>query len=227
MDKVLVAKTDLPMGMQLTPAEMDWHEWPVADISPNMIRSSAGAGLREEIAGSIVRSAFLAGEPMRRDKLVKGTNSGFMSAILQPGRRAVAINIDAQGSTSAGGFILSNDRVDILRTYQDRDAGKSGGDNTTTETVLRNIRVLAIGQNVQEKNGQPVMTGSTATLELDEDQAELVIQAQRTSMTGNLTLILRPMQEAEDPNNHQDQKKHDRDVMTIVRYGVASHVTGK
>ena len=227
MDKVLVARSDLPMGMQLGPADMVWQEWPVSGISPNMIRQSVAAGLREEIAGSIVRSAFLSGEPMRRDKLVKGNNSGFLSALLAPGRRAVAINIDPQGSNSAGGFILSNDHVDILNTYRDEDAAKAGSDGLVTEVILRDIRVLAIGQNVQEKNGQTVMSGTTATLELDEEQAQKVIRAQRTSATGNLTLILRPMLETSETKIPQEQAINEAGPLTLVRYGVASQVSRK
>ena len=164
---------------------------------------------------------------MRRDKLVKGNNSGFMSALLAPGRRAVAITIDPQGSNSAGGFILSNDHVDILNTYHDDDASKTGSDGLTTEVILRDIRVLAIGQNVQEKNGQTVMSGTTATLELDEEQAQKVVRAQRTSATGNLTLILRPMLETSETKTSQEQLNNEAGPLTLVRYGVASQVSRK
>jgi len=226
-DKVLVARRDLPTGMLVNTADMDWQEWPVAGISPNMIRQSAGQVQLEDITGSIVRAAFLAGEPMRRDKLVKGNSSGFLSAILPAGHRAVAINIDANGSNTAGGFILSNDRVDILRTYRDEDLVRSGGDGLVTETLLRNIRVLAIGQNVQEKNGQTVMTGTTATLDLDEDQAALVIQAQRTSATGNLSLILRSMMDGPEQAYTQVKKEPEDGPVTLVRYGILSQIGKK
>ena len=107
---------------------------------------------------------MIAGEPIRREKLVKG--QGFMSAILPAGMRAVAINIDSQGATSAGGFILPGDRVDVIRTSRDASAGASS-DNYVSETLLQNVKVLAVGPNIQEKNGQSVVVGSNATLELD------------------------------------------------------------
>jgi pilus assembly protein CpaB len=229
-DKVLVAKRELPLGALIAPADIDWQDWPANDISPSMIRQSLTKGAVEDIAGSIARASFLAGEPMRRDKLVKGTNSGFMSAILPAGHRAVAINIDSQGSNTAGGFVLPNDKVDIIRTYRDEDASRSkGSDAIGTETILRNIRVLAIGQNVQEKNGQPVVVGTTATLELDADQAEQVILAQRTSISGNLSLALRSMMDGSTPETAQikPSAQDDQGSMTVVRYGVAAQVSKK
>jgi len=228
-DRVLVAKKDLPLGALVSPGDIDWQVWPSADISPNMIRETVTKGAVEDIAGSIARSAFLAGEPMRRDKLVKGTNSGFMSAILPAGHRAVAINIDSQGANSAGGFILPNDKVDIIRTYRDEDASKSKGTDTIgTETILRNIRVLAIGQNVQEKNGQPVVTGTNATLELDAEQSEQVILAQRTSISGNLSLALRSMMDGGVADQPVAAKLDESNgAMVVVRFGVAAQVTKK
>ena len=95
-------------------------------------------------------SNFAAGEPLRRDRLVKGPHSGFLAAILSKGSRAVAINIDTQGSSEAGGFILPNDRVDVIHIFQDEGAVRN---SFVSQTILTNIRVLAIGQNFQEKMG--------------------------------------------------------------------------
>jgi pilus assembly protein CpaB len=167
----------------------------------------------EETAGSIVRSAFLSGEPIRREKLIKTDGTGFMSAILPSGMRAVAISIDNRGASSAGGFILPNDRVDIIRTYRDEDASRAGGgDVHRSDTILSGIRVLAIGQNVQERNGEKVVTGETATLELTPAQAELVTLGQKI---GQISLVLRSLADA---NKTQEIV---RDAgMTIVRHGV-------
>jgi hypothetical protein len=109
------------------------------------------------------------GEPVRREKLVKGDGTGFLSALLPAGRRrAIAISIDAQGGTTAGGFILPNDRVDVIWTWRDLEKSKTARmDIYTSETILTNVRVLAIGQNVQDKNGEKVVAGGTATLELE------------------------------------------------------------
>ena len=100
-----------------------------------------------------------------------------MSAILPSGKRAVAIKIDNGGDTSAGGFIVPGDRVDVVRARArrrgDQGAGRRGRDRPIT--ILTNVRVLAIGQNVEEQNGKKVVTGANATLELDPDQVELVV----------------------------------------------------
>jgi pilus assembly protein CpaB len=142
-----------------------------------------------------------------------------MSTMLSPGMRAVAINIDSQGATSAGGFVLPNDRVDVVRTYRDDEATKaSGSDVVVTQTILSNVRVLAIGQNVQNKGSEgAVVVGSNATLELDPKQAELIILAQRT---GQLSLTLRAMVDANKDNVAADSS--DDAALTIVRFGVST-----
>ena len=213
---VLVAAKDLALGTVVGDGDVTWQPWPKGGVAAGMIVKDDNPKILDDIRGSIVRSAFFAGEPIHHEKLIKGTNSGFMSAILPSGMRAVAINIDSQGATTAGGFILPNDRVDVVRTFHD-DAAKGLNSNTfTSETLLHNVRVLAIGQNVQEKNGQPVVVGSNATLELDPVQAETVILAQRV---GQLSLTLRSMQDANKPED-ATVAPADKDV-TVVRFGYA------
>ncbi len=203
---VLVAAGDLPLGQTLRAGDLRWQPWPAEAVPPGLIKRTEAPGAVEDIAGSMVRSAFLAGEPIRRERLIKANGSGFMSAILPSGMRAVAISIDTRGSSSAGGFILPNDRVDVLRTA-------SGGEEQLTDTILSNIRVLAIGQNIQERNGEKVVTGETATLELTPGQAEEVILAQKT---GQLSLALRSLADAQQVEMREERES----VLTIVRYGV-------
>ncbi len=221
-EEVLVAVKDLPLGSLLADTDITWQPWPKDAVSKGMIRKLDGGNPIEEVKGSVNRGNIFEGEPIRREKLVKGPNSGFLSAILPTGYRAVAINIDAQGGTTAGGFILPNDRVDVIRTYRDQDQSKvSGMDVYTSETILSNVRVLAIGQNVQEKNGERVVTGANATLELDPKQAEIIVLAQRI---GQLSLTLRSMVDA----NRTEQVGHDdREGITVVRYGVAARAMAK
>jgi pilus assembly protein CpaB len=123
--------------------------------------------------------------------------------------RAVAISIDNRGATSAGGFILPNDRVDVIRTVQGVE-----GVPPTSETILTNIRVLAIGQTIQERNGEKVITGETATLELNPPQAELVILAQKV---GQLSLALRSL---EDVNETGTPKREGPNALQVIRFGV-------
>jgi pilus assembly protein CpaB len=210
---VLVAAADLPVGSALKAADLRWMAWP-ADLVPQAATTRAAApNATEELKGSLVRQSFIAGEPIRKEKLVRADGAGFMSAVLPPGKRAIAISIDTRGATSAGGFILPNDRVDVLRIARDDDAARGGGDAQVAETILFNIRVLAIGQAVQEQNGQKVVTGDTATLELSPAQSETVALAQRT---GQLTLVLRSLADAGQtaPEERPDTS------LTIVRAGV-------
>jgi pilus assembly protein CpaB len=222
MTDVLVAAVELQVGSQVNAEHLRWQRWPTASLSEFMItKESMPTGI-DEISGSISRGASLQGEPVRRDKMIKGANAGFMSAILPTGRRAVAINIVSSGAKTAGGFVLPNDRVDILRTGRDDDATKSRqSDVFVSETILHNIRVLAIGQNVQERNGEKVVVGETATLELDPKQAELITLAQRT---GELSLVLRSLADnkaIETPTTREETG------LTIVRYGVSQTVGKK
>jgi pilus assembly protein CpaB len=227
-DDVLVAASPLDYGMTLNETSVRWQPWPKSSPIVGVIRKSAAPNSVEELKGYVVRGQFMADEPIRRERLVKGPTAGLMSTLVAPGRRAVAINIDSSGATTAGGFVLPNDRVDILRTSRDEDAVKAGqSDSFVTETILRNVKVLAIGPNVQTENGKSVIVGSNATLELDPRQAEFIILAQRT---GQLSLTLRSMidavQDTTVTDTQADSKPDDRSL-NIVRFGVSSSARAK
>ena len=216
-EDVLVAGKELPMGTLVgADGDMLWQAWPKAALSTLMIKKSESAAIMDELKGSVTRSGFLQGEPLRRDKLIKGANSGYLSAILPSGFRALAINTDQGGASTAGGFILPNDRVDIIRIMRDDDASKSkGAEVITSETIVTNVRVLAIAENVQEKNGERFVKGQNATLELTPAQAELVVASQRIS-GGTLSLSLRSMLDAAK----NDAVVNKDTSLTVVRYGV-------
>lgn len=213
-DDVLVSSKELPTGTVLNDGDLAWAVWPKTSIGEGAIRKSADPNSMADLKGAVVRSNFLQGEPIRREKVVKASNAGFLSAILASGQRAVAINIDATGATSAGGFILPNDRVDIVRVSRD----EQGTDAYVSETILKNVRVLAIGQNIQEKNGEKVVVGSNATMEVSQSQAEKLVLAQRV---GQLSLVLRSMFDANKPDKPEDDADNDNSL-TIVRFGVPS-----
>jgi pilus assembly protein CpaB len=221
--EVLVAAIDLPVGSSVTPEQLRWQQWPRSAVSELMITKDREPKGLEDSAGAISRSPSLAGEPIRKDKLIKGAAGGFMSAVLPSGMRAVAINIVSSGARSAGGFILPNDRVDIMRTGRDDDATRARQIETyATETILQNIRVLAIGQNIQERNGEKVVVGETATLELEPRQAELIMLAQRS---GELSLALRSLSDA-NKTVEAPVAPREEGGLTIVRYG-NSQTVGK
>lgn len=219
---VLVASGELPIGTTIKQGELRWQPWPSDLVPPGAVTREDSPDVLKELDGAIVRIGIFSGEPVRRDKLIRANSNAFLSAILPSGMRAVAIEINRTGSNSAGGFILPNDRVDLLRTYREDEGSKgSGSDTQATETILRNIRVLAIGQNVQEKNGEKVVTGDTATLEVTPAQAEAVTLAQKT---GVLSLALRSLADAAQAENNELRAKDDPSL-TLVRYGVTRQAT--
>ena len=216
VEQVLVASQDLPMGTVVNEGAIAWHPWPKADVSELMITKSAKPDALKDVEGSMTRVAFLRGEPIRHDKLVKAGTGGFMSAILPSGKRAVAIKIDNEGNSTAGGFILPNDRVDVVRLARDDEATKARGvEVMTAEPILANVRVLAIGQNVEEQNGKKVVTGANATLELDPDQVNLIILAQHAG-NSNLHLVLRSLIDSGGPAKTVVNADG---ALTVVRYG--------
>jgi pilus assembly protein CpaB len=138
-----------------------------------------------------------------------------MSAILSAGMRAVSTEISAE--TGAGGFILPNDRVDVILTRSSGSQSKGGGDNFVSETILRNVRVLAIDQTVQEKDGQKVVVGKTTTLELSARQTETLVLSRRR---GNLSLALRSLADAKPasgPDTDEDQRTPRDSTLTLWR----------
>lgn len=214
MDKVLVATRDLSYGAALADSDTGWIDWPIGAVPPGVLRKSETPNAKEDVHGSYVRNPISNGEPVRLERLVKGPTAGLMSTLLAAGHRAVAIDISP--NTTAGGFILPNDHVDVVRTFRDADRGPEGASELSSEVILTNVRVLAIGPTVQTKNGEAVVTGATATLDLEPRQAELVILAQRT---GQLALMLRSMSDAMEDDRHSAAAE---DSLTIVRFGVPS-----
>ncbi|WP_183264156.1 Flp pilus assembly protein CpaB [Aminobacter niigataensis] len=190
---VLVLTGDVPMG-GVVEGNIGWQPWPSDAINPNFITRSVEPEALEKFKNSVARLAMYGGEPLRKSKLI-GEGQSFMSAVLPAGSRAVATAISAD--TSAGGFILPNDYVDVIMTRRS-DAAKSGS-GFTTETILKNIRVLAIDQTIQEdEEGKKVKVGETATLELTAQQAEIITVAQQ--MADRLTLALRSVADAQEKN---------------------------
>ncbi len=224
---VLVAKTDIGMGRVVSPQDLGWEPWPASAATGNFIRKTDRPDALESLSGTIARAPFVNGEPIRDAKLVKAKGSGFMAAILPSGMRAVSTEISAE--TGAGGFILPNDRVDVLLTRRDREAEKATGTEVhTTETILNNVRVLAIDQNVEEKNGQKVVIGKTATLELSPQQAETLALSRSL---GTMSLALRSITDAEKdtPKTEDDENnpRNRRNGVNIIRFGVGATVTPK
>jgi len=186
---VLVANSDIPIGNTVNAPDLRWQLWPAASAGAAFIRKSERPEAITELTGSVARAPFFSGEPIRESKLVKVVGSGYMAAALPSGMRAISLDIVPE--TGASGFILPNDHVDVILTRRDRAAEKAAGvEVITSETILSNVRVLAIGQNVEEKNGQRVVDGKQATLELTPRQAETLALSRQL---GTITLVLRSL----------------------------------
>ena len=217
---VLVAKSDIGLGQSVKPEDLQWQTWPTATASSTLIRRTDRPNATTEIIGQIARAPFVSGEPIREQKLVKADGSGFMAAILPTGMRAVSTEITPE--TGAGGFILPNDRIDVILSKHEKNPDRQGTETVQSETVLSNIRVLAIDQAPKEKDGQNSVVGRTVTLELKPEQAETLA---RVRQSGTLSLALRSIADVNLVENTDDRGLRRSDSVNVVRYGVPSATT--
>jgi len=212
---ILVAKSDIGLGQSVKADDLQWQTWPTASAS-NFISRVSRADAVKDITGSIARSPFIAGEPIREQKLVKADGAGFMAAILPTGFRAVSTEISPE--TGAGGFILPNDHVDVMLSKREKNPDSKAPDLVTAEIILTNVRVLAIDQAPKEKDGTNTLVGKTVTLELKPEQAETLARARQS---GTLSLALRSIVDVKTVEVKADETKRGEGV-NVVRYGIAS-----
>jgi pilus assembly protein CpaB len=186
MTEVLVASTNLNQGEAVSEKGLMWQPWPESAINSGFIIRTAQPDAIKALSGSTVRSHFVSGEPIREEKLSRGSN--LLSAMLPAGKRAVAIRTSVE--STAGGFILPNDRVDVIQTIS-----RPGGAPGESRLLLTNIRVLAVDQKVEDTKGQSVAMGKTATLELSPAQTEAIAAGQAV---GTLSLALRSVADSNE-----------------------------
>ncbi|MEM6381509.1 MAG: Flp pilus assembly protein CpaB [Pseudomonadota bacterium] len=222
LNRVLVARYDLSIGERLSSASMEWREWPQQNITDTFISESASPDAMTDFDQGIVTSPIYAGEPIR-SPVIATAERGFMSALLPSGRRAVSIRVETEAR--AAGFILPNDRIDVILTRVERGGSRDGGDAFSSETILQNIRVLAIDQTFEERDGEKFVTGEIATLELSPGEAELVALANEM---GSLSLVLRSIADidAEADGVDEDLERRlrgggsDSGAVRTIRFGV-------
>lgn len=222
---VLVANSDIGQGTTVKPDQLRWQMWPAASAGPNFIRKSDRPDAVEQLAGSVVRGGtFYAGEPIQESRLIKANAAGYLSAVLPQGMRAVATEINAE--TSAGGFVVPGDYVDVILARRDREAEKrTGVESYTSETIISNVRVLAVDQTVEDKNGQKVVIGKTVTLELTPRQAEIIAAGKQA---GTLSLSLRSLVDtAKGSEEVVDDPNSRHTGVNMVRFGVSTTATPK
>ncbi len=185
--QVLVARSGIGVGERLSPDLLEWQDWPAAVVRPEFITNEMAPNAIEELGGAVARFVFFEGEPIREAKLAR-SDQGYLSAVIEPGKRAVSIKISAE--SGAGGFIVPNDRVDVVLTSKTEIGERS-------ETILQNVKVLVIDSRFDRANdnadapNEDEMAFSDETiavLELDPEQAETIVNA---SEIGELALVLR------------------------------------
>jgi pilus assembly protein CpaB len=195
MIDVLVASAELGQGQSLNEKTLRWQPWPADAVSPGFVTRSEQPEAVKVLTGAMVRSQFVSGEPIREEKLSR--SSSLLASILATGKRAVAIRVSVE--STAGGFILPNDRVDVIQTVARPGQGQT---DNLSRTILTNIRVLAVDQRVEDAKGQAAFVGKTATLELSPSQAEAIAAAQAA---GLLSLSLRSVADnGEEPLLHTE-----------------------
>jgi pilus assembly protein CpaB len=217
---VLVAAKGINLGDSVRADDLRWQQWPAEGVTPGLITRESQPDAPSELSGSVARAPFIAGEPIKEQKLIKISEGGVMAAILPSGMRAISTPIREE--TAAGGFILPNDRVDVILSHKLKVGQK---EEPVSEAVLRNVRVLAIGQEIENKDGEKVATGKTATLELTPRQAEVLALAQSI---GEISLSLRSLADT-NPNQAETAAKigdANGSSVKILKYGVPSRTFG-
>ena len=250
MTQVLVAKRDLAIGERLTAADVDWQPWPSDTVNAAFITNGAaepvptkptakaakavgdvagtmigGVTPEKAVEGAIVRDPILAGEPITPRKIVRGGEGGYLSVVLAPGKRAMAVPITSE--TAVGGFILPGDRVDVLMTHEAQvnasgDGGSANGRVVQAETVLENIRVLALDQSTAAEKDAKSIVAATATLEVGPTEAEALTRAKAG---GPVTLALRAYTDLGGPSGIVQKSAAADSTVRINRGGQTSNVT--
>jgi pilus assembly protein CpaB len=199
--KVLVAVRDLPAGSIATTDMFRWQNWPEEGLAEEFIVEGRDGEVKkpEDLVGWAVRRAISIGEPIVTKRLIKPGEAGFLAGVLAPGMRAATINVTAE--TGTAGFILPGDRVDVVLTQEVRQGEEDAGgrNKIVSETVLSDVRVLAIDQTFDDVEEQ-TRVGKTVTVELTLKEAEGLAVAKRM---GRLSLVLRSLSrnaEVEQPS---------------------------
>lgn len=188
LPEILVAKKPMPAGTFVKPEELEWRPWPEQGLSEAYLVK--GKANDKDLAGAVVRTHLYAGEPITASRVVHPGEQGFLAAVLDPGKRAVAIPVD--GTSGVAGFVFPGDHVDVILTIKrtvTAEGGEGGETRQFSETLLTEVRVLAIDQSLDNESGG-ARIGKNVTLEVSPKQAERVALALDM---GSLSLSLRSL----------------------------------
>ena len=222
--EVLVARADIGLGTVANEGHFRWQIWPKEAVNGNYITRRNGAKVLRDLAGSVARSPIMSGEPVSRSKLIKPGEGGVLAAILPAGMRAISTKI--RDETAVGKMILPNDHVDVLLSRRLR--GRGGSEEHISETLFRNVRVLAIGQQIEAREGKKGVEGTTATLELAPRQAEVLALA---NSMGEISLALRSVADMVPGSRGPEQamdltQNRTSSSVKVTRYGMKSRSFG-
>lgn len=216
--EVLVAQTDIGLGEKATSSNLRCRAWPQDAIPPKAVVCH-GASTMQQYVGRLARAPIVAGEPIITSKLIKAGEGGVLASILPEGMRAISTKITED--SAVGKLILPNDHVDVFLIRRIRT--KSGGDEHTSERLFTNVRVLAIGQRIETKEGQKGVDGNTATLELSPNQSERLALAK--SM-GDISLALRSIVDFRQGKRSPEDDVRQNQAIRIIKYGAKSRIRG-
>jgi pilus assembly protein CpaB len=227
--QVLVARNALRAGQMIKAEDLRWQPWPQGNLPPTYIIE--GKRSISDFAGAIVRSPLHVGEPVVESELIMPGSRGFLSAVLKPGMRAVSV--PATPTSTVSGFIYAGDRVDVMLTHTLVSTTNDKDQHSATETILRNVRVIAVDQKVDFVPGDKPEPARTATLELTTKQAEIVTLAVKM---GELSLALRSLQSGDEegaeaanddaPAEASHSYTHDSHVSPLVKRPAPPAATG-
>lgn len=217
---VLVAKKGLPAGVFVKPDHLRWQAWPEKNLAAEYFVK--GKIELRNFTGAVVRRGIAVGEPITHGRLVKPGQRGFLAAVLTPGMRAISVPVNA--TTGIAGLVFPGDRIDLLLTTQTK---RKSGETTTviraTETVLTNIRVLAVDQRIADQNNTPKLA-KTATFEVLPKQAEMIAVA---AEIGKLSLVLRSLARLEPIGAEGANGKRKDMILTSTQLAAADAVPPK
>jgi pilus assembly protein CpaB len=207
---ILTASHPLQAGTLLQAEDIAWKEIGPEEVRPgNLVRGQVSEA---EYLGASTRRDFVKAEPLVASELLKLNDRRFLAAVLKPGARAISISVDA--AQSASGLILPGNHVDVILTQNLGEAAGEGKRKVVAETILQNIRVIAVDQAINQQAkaqpGAPPLFGEmrvpkTVTLELTKRQAEMVFVALQL---GQLQLSVRPFDEAPSAGNEREQPRY-------------------
>lgn len=221
--QVLVAVAPIGVGQRLTEETVQWQDWPEFAVRPEYISIVTSPDALTEVSGAVARFEIFPGDPIMEQKLVR-SDQGYLSAILDKGKRGVSIAVSAD--SASGGFIVPNDHVDVILT-------RPGQTGQISETILHNVKILAIGTRLGETGatGSPTdpedpraevfQAQTIATLELDPIQSETVVNA---SKVGALSLALRSIADFDEDAAEATRRTASQSVK-MIKFGNEMSVT--